>query len=110
MGYKRTGAAPFEPQPTEVNAWREFAELSLAVVAGSRKWLVLKDSANRARKLTVFGHEHRGNTCICLIEKAVEVAESCDPHQLYPELDRLACEVLKRCNSFDTVKAMERRA
>lgn len=100
----------FQPNSAEVIGWRALAEQAQSVAMGkTRGWVALKDMAVKARKLMVFGPLGRGNVCVCLIETAIETAESTEPHRHYPELERLACEVLKRCNAWAVVRMAELR-
>lgn len=104
MDYKRTGARHFEPISSEVTEWRLFAQLAQALVLGtSRRWAELKDRAGKARKLTVFGQASHGNVCVRLIEVAVETCDSAEPHRHFPDLERLAGEVLKLCNGWKLI-------
>lgn len=110
MGFSANSSKSYQPVSGEVIGWRGLAEHAQAVAVGdSRAWLVLKDKAIKARKLTVFGPNSHGNVCVRLIAVAIETAESTDPHRFYPELERLACEVLKRCNAWAVVRMAELR-
>lgn len=96
-----------EPSRHDAKEWSQFALLAQGVATGNtRRWRALREAAKRAKRLTVFGHNHEFNTCLLLIACALECAESTDPETHYADLDRLAGDVLGKYKKFEQVRLM----
>ncbi len=98
----------FQPTSTEVTQWQAFAQLAGRIAVGkSHAWRSLRDAAETARSLRVFGPLSRGNVCIRLIEVSLEAVSAADPAPFRDELGRLADEVLKRCTGWAVIRIGE---
>jgi len=108
MGYSANATKSYQPVSAEVIGWRALADHAGRVATGqSHDMASLKDKAEAARKLTVFGPLGAGNVCVRLIEVALLACDSPRRAAYFPDLHRLAGEVGKRCDGWAVVRAGE---
>jgi|GEM_PF-1836659 len=97
------------PQEWEVSAWKRLAAEAIDVAhQRTTRMGRLSELGSDAVRMQVFGPEGDGNVCTRLIEVVHHAARSSAPSAYFPDLDRLAREVLRHVDGYEVVRRAER--